>query len=91
MHNLRGIDSAGALALEESPDSILVIGGGAIGLEWTSMFFDFGCTVTLVEQLTQMDRDLGDALAFSLKRRGVKVMTGSSVNRRASHPQRVQS
>ncbi len=72
-------------------DSILVIGRGAIGLEWASMFVDFGCTVSFVEQLPQMDRDLGDAPAFSLKQRGVKVMTGSSVNRRASHPQRVQS
>ena len=54
------------------------------------MFVDFGCTVTLVEQLPQMDRDLGDALAFSLKQRGVKVMTGSSVDRIDSEEKRLQ-
>jgi dihydrolipoyl dehydrogenase len=85
MQNPRVIDSNGALALEQLPESILVIGGGAIGLEWAAMFVDFGCTVTLVELLPRlaplMDRDLGDALAFSLKQRGVKIMTGSSVNR----------
>jgi dihydrolipoamide dehydrogenase len=85
MQDKRVIDSTGALALEELPESILVIGGGAIGLEWASMFVDLGCTVTLVELLPRlaplMDRDLGDALAFSLKQRGVKIMTGSSVDR----------
>ena len=40
MHNLWIIDSAGALALEELPDSTLVIGVGVIGLEWALMFVD---------------------------------------------------
>jgi dihydrolipoamide dehydrogenase len=85
IHSPRVIDSTGALALQELPESILVIGGGAIGLEWASMFVDFGCNVTLVEILPRlaplMDQDLGDALAFNLKQRGVKVMTYSSVDR----------
>jgi dihydrolipoamide dehydrogenase len=85
MQNPRVLDSTGALALGNLPESILVIGGGAIGLEWAAMFVDFGCTVTLVELLPRlaplMDRDLGDALAFSLKQRGVRIMTGCSVSR----------
>ena len=84
IQNPRVIDSTGALSLDQLPASILIIGGGAIGLEWASMFVDFGCSVTVVEMLPRlaplMDRDLGAALAFSLTQRGVRVMTGSTVD-----------
>jgi len=81
----RVLDSTAALALEKLPGSILIIGGGAIGLEWASMFADFGTNVILVELLPRLapflDRDLGEGLTFSLKQRGVKIMTNASVSR----------
>ncbi|UCF89933.1 MAG: dihydrolipoyl dehydrogenase [Desulfobacterales bacterium] len=79
------VDSAGALALEKFPDSVLVIGGGAIGLEWASMFVDFGAKVTLIELMPRlaplMDSDLGVGLAANLKSRGVRILTNSSASR----------
>ena len=79
------VDSTGALALEKLPASVLIIGGGAIGLEWASMFIDFGAQVTLVELMPRlapvMDADLSEGMEFSLKRRGVKIFTNASVRR----------
>lgn len=79
------INSTGALSLEELPESILIVGGGAIGLEWASMFSDFGAQVKIVEMMPKlaplMDDDLGEALTFNLEKRGVEVMTNSAVVR----------
>lgn len=43
------MDSEGALRMETLPESILIIGGGVIGMEWASMLADFGVNVTVVE------------------------------------------
>jgi dihydrolipoamide dehydrogenase len=73
------IDSDGALALREIPKSMLIIGGGAVGSEWASVFSAFGTKVTLVEMLPTLlpleDEDMGKTLARSLQRQGVTVHT----------------
>lgn len=75
------LDSTAALHLAELPRSMIVIGGGAIGVEFASLFNSLGLDVTLVEMLPRllplMDAGLGDALARSLKRRKIKVLTGT--------------
>ena len=57
--------------------SIVIIGGGVIGVEFAAFFSQLGCRVTLVEGmanlLPQLDRELGQNLAQILKKQGVEV------------------
>jgi len=79
------IDSSGALALETLPKQLLIIGGGAVGVEFADIFNAFGAKVTVVEMLDrllpQMDADLGPALAWTLGQRGVQFYLRSRVTR----------
>lgn len=69
-----------ALRLETLPASMLIIGGGVIGVEWASMLQDFGVAVTLVEAGARLlpgeDAEVSAELTRILKRRGVRVLTG---------------
>ncbi|MCD6519860.1 MAG: dihydrolipoyl dehydrogenase [Anaerolineae bacterium] len=82
------IDSTEALSLAELPESICIIGGGAIGLEFASLFNTFGVQVTIVEMLPHlaplMDSSIGEGLAWSLSNAGVQVLTNTRVTRIAS-------
>jgi dihydrolipoamide dehydrogenase len=79
------IDSTGALAVEELPERLLVIGGGVIGVEFADIFSAFGTQVTIVEMLERllplMDADLGQDLAREMKRKKVKLHLDSRVTR----------
>lgn len=79
------IDSTGALALEELPQRLLIIGGGVIGVEFAEIFGAFGVEVTIVEMLSSllplMDAELGQALAWTMGHRGVQVHLDSRVTR----------
>ena len=61
------------------PKSIAIIGGGAVGSEFASLFHDLGVAVTLLEYLPGIipleDKDASAALERSFTRRGIKVMT----------------
>ncbi len=71
------------LALEELPGSVAVIGGGAIGCEFASMFADLGTQVTLLEVLpsllTGCDDDIVNVVGRSFRKRGIAVHTGVQV------------
>lgn len=73
------LTSDDALELDKLPESILIIGGGVIGVEWASMLQDFGVNVTLVEAGARLlpgeDAEVSATLARSLSRRGVRVLT----------------
>lgn len=75
------IDSTTALALEELPRRLLIIGGGVIGVEFAEIFGAFGVQVTIVEMLSSllplMDADLGQSLARTMAQRGVQVRLDS--------------
>jgi dihydrolipoamide dehydrogenase len=77
------IDSTGALALEELPERLLIIGGGVIGVEFADIFNAFGVQVTVVEMLDSllplMDAELGSALARIFNKRRVRVHLSSRV------------
>jgi len=77
------IDYAGALALEALPASVCVIGGGAIGLEFASLFSTLGVQATVVEMLPRlaplMDASIGEGLAWSLGKRGIDIHTNTRV------------
>jgi dihydrolipoamide dehydrogenase len=69
-----------ALESTELPPSVVVIGGGAVGVEFAYAHASFGARVTLVEMadtlLPGMDADLGRELARAFKRQGIEVLTG---------------
>lgn len=70
------IDSTGALSLEELPKTMIVIGGGVIGLELACAYAAFGTKVTVVEALDRMlpmlDADITAVGVESMKRLGVE-------------------
>lgn len=63
--------------------SIVIIGGGVIGIEFATFYADLGCEVTVIEGmdrlLPNMDKELGQSLALILKKQGVKVFTNAMV------------
>ncbi|MBD2869575.1 dihydrolipoyl dehydrogenase [Paenibacillus arenilitoris] len=69
-----------ALAMDKLPASIIIVGGGVIGVEWASMLQDFGVQVTLAEAGSRLlpgeDAEVSAELAKLLRRRGVRVLTG---------------
>jgi dihydrolipoamide dehydrogenase len=79
------MDSTGALALDELPGSLLIVGGGVIGVEFADIFSALGVEVTIVEMLDRllplMDADLGQALARAFKKRGMKLLLDSRLAR----------
>ena len=66
-------------------DSIVIMGGGVIGVEFATFYNNLGCQVTLVEGasrlLPAMDKELGQNLGQLLKKRGVEVLTSAMVQR----------
>ena len=85
-----GLDLPGVMTSDELLEagdrlfsSIVIIGGGVIGVEFATFYADLGRAVTIVEGLDRllpgMDRELGQSLAVSLKKRGVDVHTRAMV------------
>ncbi|MEM7664475.1 MAG: dihydrolipoyl dehydrogenase [Pseudomonadota bacterium] len=72
-----------AMVPPEMPSKLLVIGSGAIGIEFASFYNDMGVDVTVVEMLDRVvpveDHDISAFLEKSLKKQGINVMTGAGV------------
>ncbi|QAS54255.1 dihydrolipoyl dehydrogenase [Halobacillus litoralis] len=72
-----------ALYMEELPSSIVIVGGGVIGIEWASMLADFGIEVTVLEYLPHIlpteDEDVSKEMLKQMKNKGVNVVTGAKV------------
>ena len=79
----RPLDNVSALALTELPKRLVVIGGGAIGLELGTFFAELGSEVTVLEMLPQpiayADPEIVRLLVRALEPRGVKVRTNAKV------------
>lgn len=77
------LDSTDALSLETLPKSLLVIGGGAIGLELGQLFARFGVKVTVLEAAPQIapaeEPEISQALTQYLKDEGIEIHTGLRV------------
>ncbi len=77
------VDSTGALALEQVPEHLVVIGGGVIGLELGSVWRRLGAKVTVVEFLDQllpgMDGDIRKEAAKIFKKQGMELRLGTKV------------
>jgi dihydrolipoamide dehydrogenase len=72
-----------AMTPTELPAKLLVIGSGAIGIEFASFYNDLGSEVTVVEMLDRIvpveDADVSTFLEKSLKKQGITIMTGAGV------------
>ena len=77
------IYSPQALVLDEVPASILIIGGGAVGIEFATLYAHLGAEVTLVELMPELlpgaDEDISGFLQQKLVAEGISVLTGSKL------------
>lgn len=75
------LSSTGALGLKAVPKRLLILGAGAIGVEFAHIMNSFGSEVTLVEMMGQIlpnsDKDVADELEKAFKKRKITVMTGT--------------
>lgn len=82
--NLPGvIDSDQLLSLTSVPESMVVAGAGAVGIEFAAIFQTFGCQVTVVEMapsiLPNIDSDIVKRMGVILRKQGLKMLTGTKV------------
>lgn len=79
----RIITSTEALSLSQLPKSLVIIGGGVIGVELASVYARLGTEVTIIEYtnslIPTMDRELGKTLARSLAKLGINILVSSRV------------
>ncbi len=72
-----------ALVPEQLPESLLVVGSGAIGSEFASLYHDLGCEVTLIDVAQQIlpteDAEVAEYMRKQFEQRGMKVITGCSL------------
>jgi len=81
----RIITSTEAMTLARRPGSLIVIGAGAIGIEFAYFYNALGTSVTVVEMLPSIlpveDREITRELERSLKKQGIEILTGTRVER----------
>lgn len=79
------IDSTGALALEELPKEIVIVGAGIIGSEFGYLFNSLGVKVTILEMLPYImppiDREIASFALENLANRGIEFHTDATVNK----------
>jgi dihydrolipoamide dehydrogenase len=80
----RVMNSNGFLALPELPKSFIIVGGGAIGLEFANFLAELGTRVVVVELLEQVlpyeDRESADFIARELNKQGIEIHTSTRIN-----------
>jgi len=88
------LTSTRALALTELPESLIVLGGSAVGLELAQFFSRMGTRVTVLEALPRImpaeDQEIGDDLARYLRGEGLDVRAGATVDSVSRTGARVQ-
>jgi dihydrolipoamide dehydrogenase len=76
----RVLNSDHILEVPTVPESLIVLGGGAVGTEFASIFRAYGSKVTLVEMLPRLlpieDEEVSEVLEKSFRKRGIQVLTG---------------
>ena len=77
------MDSNQVLAMKALPKSVVVIGGGVIGVEFAQFLIGMGTEVTIIEMLPNLvpgvDKEIATALQKQIAASGVKIVTGASV------------
>jgi dihydrolipoamide dehydrogenase len=84
-----------AMVPETMPESLIIVGSGAIGSEFASFYHDMGVKVTLVEALDRIlpveDEDVSAFVQKSFEKRGIKIMTGVKLQAVTSDANGVQA
>ncbi|MHB1347034.1 MAG: dihydrolipoyl dehydrogenase [Candidatus Humimicrobiaceae bacterium] len=78
------LDNVGILSLKELPKSMLVVGGGVVGCEFSSIFATLGTKVTIVEVMPRIllneDEEVSDLIKKVFSKKGINIYTGIKVN-----------
>src|SRR5688500_5883093 len=89
----RIITSDEAIGMREVPKSMAILGSGAVGVEFASIFRRFGSEVTILELLPRLvpveDEAVSAELEKSFKKQGIKLMTGTKVTSAKAGPKGV--
>ena len=76
-------DSTDALAATELPTSIIIVGGGVIGMEFATLYHELGVPVTVIEAmptiLPNLDQDIVNVLLEKYKKAGINILTSTKV------------
>ena len=76
-------DSTDALAATELPKSIIIVGGGVIGMEFATLYHELGVPVTVIEALPtilpNLDQEVVGVLAEKYKKAGINILTETKV------------
>jgi dihydrolipoamide dehydrogenase len=90
----RIITSDEAIGLKEIPKSLVILGSGAVGVEFASIFRRFGSDVTIVELLPRLvpleDEAISAELEKSFRKQGIRVLTGTKVTKATASPDGVE-
>ena len=82
---VRVVNSDHILELKEVPKSLVVMGAGAVGVEFASVYSRFGCDTTIVELLPRLlpieDEEVSKELEKSFRKRGIKSQTGTRLEK----------
>ncbi|MCX7763234.1 MAG: dihydrolipoyl dehydrogenase [Candidatus Kryptonium sp.] len=77
------ITSKEAMLLDEPPKSMIIIGAGAIGVEFAYFYNTFGTKITLIEMMPSIlpneDKEITDILAKSFQKSGIEILTNTKV------------
>ncbi|HPS65689.1 MAG TPA: FAD-dependent oxidoreductase, partial [Ignavibacteria bacterium] len=75
------LSSTGAMIMKQQPKKLVVVGSGAIGMEFAYFYQSFGTEIVIVEMLPQIlpveDKEISDVVAREFKKRGIKIMTAT--------------
>ncbi|MCL5066826.1 MAG: mercury(II) reductase [Thaumarchaeota archaeon] len=85
LDKVRYLTNEEALSLEELPDSMIVVGGRTLGLEFAQMYAHFGTKVTVLQRsdriLPEDEPEISDALKYYLEQEGISIYAGVSLRR----------
>lgn len=74
-----------AMTATDVPASLVIIGAGAIGVEFATLYAELGTKVTLVEKLSRIlpleDAEMAELMAKALKKKGIEILCGASVSK----------
>jgi len=90
IEHTRIITSDEAIHLKEVPKSLVIMGSGAVGVEFASIYRRFGSEVTIIELVNRLvpveDEAVATELEKSFKKQGITVLTGTKVTKATSTP-----
>lgn len=79
------LDSSAALSLQTLPSSVIIVGGGVIGMEFATLYHELGVSVTVIEAmpaiLPNLDAEVVDLLSQKYRKAGISILTNTRVNR----------